>query len=96
MNLTALASPGTPVSRTPVSRTPTLAITKSSKIEFARMTELRKTKLVCTLGPATAEVDEIRGLIEAGADVIRLNFSHAEPMPGTRKRSRTSVLWPLK
>jgi pyruvate kinase len=36
----------------------------------------RRTKIVCTLGPATASRDIIRGLIEAGMDVARLNFSH--------------------
>ena len=36
----------------------------------------RRTKIVCTLGPATASRDIIRGLIEAGMDEARLNFSH--------------------
>ncbi len=35
-----------------------------------------KTKIVCTLGPATNTVDRIAGLIEAGMDVARLNLSH--------------------
>jgi pyruvate kinase len=34
------------------------------------------TKIVCTLGPATATADAIRGLIEAGMNVARINFSH--------------------
>jgi pyruvate kinase len=34
------------------------------------------TKVVCTLGPATSSVDSIKQLIEAGATVFRLNFSH--------------------
>jgi pyruvate kinase len=34
------------------------------------------TKIVCTLGPATRSVEAIEGLIEAGATVFRLNFSH--------------------
>jgi len=34
------------------------------------------TKVVCTLGPATSDVESIRGLIQAGASVFRLNFSH--------------------
>ncbi len=37
---------------------------------------MRKTKIVCTLGPATDTESGIRGLINAGTDVIRLNFSH--------------------
>ena len=36
----------------------------------------RRTKIVCTLGPASSDRDTIRGLIEAGMDVARLNFSH--------------------
>ncbi|MBL8892259.1 MAG: pyruvate kinase [Planctomycetaceae bacterium] len=34
------------------------------------------TKVVCTLGPATNSVEAIKQLIEAGATVFRLNFSH--------------------
>jgi pyruvate kinase len=36
----------------------------------------RRAKIVCTLGPATATPERIRGLVEAGMDVARLNFSH--------------------
>ncbi len=36
----------------------------------------RRTKIVCTLGPASSDADTIRGLVEAGMDVARLNFSH--------------------
>lgn len=39
---------------------------------------LRKTKIVCTLGPATASPERIRELIQAGMDVARLNFSHGD------------------
>ncbi len=38
---------------------------------------LQHTKILCTLGPATASRDRIRQLILAGADAIRLNFSHS-------------------
>ena len=38
---------------------------------------MRKTKIICTLGPATEEPDTIRQLIAHGADVFRLNMSHA-------------------
>ncbi|MFR9802841.1 pyruvate kinase [Pseudonocardia sp. RS010] len=40
----------------------------------------RRTKIVCTIGPATATPDRIRELVAAGMDVARLNFSH-----GTRE-----------
>ena len=35
-----------------------------------------RTKIVCTLGPSTSTDDAIRGLIEAGMNVARVNFSH--------------------
>lgn len=37
---------------------------------------VRRAKIVCTLGPATASSAGVRGLIAAGMDVARLNFSH--------------------
>jgi len=40
---------------------------------------MRKTKIICTLGPATEKADTIRQLIEHGADVFRINMSHATP-----------------
>ena len=36
----------------------------------------RRTKLICTLGPATSSPDAIRRLVDAGMDMARLNFSH--------------------
>jgi pyruvate kinase len=39
---------------------------------------LRRTKIVCTLGPASSSRTMIRSLIRAGADAIRLNFSHGD------------------
>ncbi len=38
----------------------------------------RHTKIVATLGPATATPESIRSLIRAGVDVARLNFSHGD------------------
>ena len=40
------------------------------------MRRARNTKILSTLGPATANEKSIRALYEAGADVFRLNFSH--------------------
>ena len=37
---------------------------------------MRKTKIVCTLGPASETKEIIRGLCKAGMNVARLNFSH--------------------
>jgi pyruvate kinase len=47
---------------------------------MATMTELlpRRTKIVATVGPSSWDPTTLRGLIEAGADVLRLNFSHSD------------------
>jgi len=39
---------------------------------------MKKTKLVCTLGPASEDIDIIRNLVESGMNVARLNFSHGD------------------
>src|SRR4030095_10833813 len=39
---------------------------------------MRKTKIICTLGPASEKADVLRQLIETGADIFRLNMSYAE------------------
>jgi pyruvate kinase len=41
------------------------------------MSNTRKTKILCTLGPATQSPERIESLIRTGADIIRLNMSHA-------------------
>ena len=38
---------------------------------------MRKTKIICTLGPATEQTEALRGLIQKGADLFRVNMSHA-------------------
>jgi pyruvate kinase len=38
---------------------------------------MHKTKIICTLGPATESSELLRQMIQAGADVFRLNMSHA-------------------
>ncbi len=38
--------------------------------------ENRRTKIVCTLGPSSESAEKIEGLIDAGMNVARLNFSH--------------------
>ena len=37
---------------------------------------MRKTKIVCTLGPSTDDESVLKALIDEGMDVARLNFSH--------------------
>ena len=44
--------------------------------DMTTYTAPRRTKIVATLGPATDDPAVLEGLIKAGADVVRLNFSH--------------------
>jgi len=39
---------------------------------------MRRTKIVCTIGPSIDDEGRIRDLIEAGMDVARLNLSHGK------------------
>ena len=48
---------------------------------------MRKTKIVCTLGPSTDNPEVIRGLMERGMDVARLNLSH-----GSREEHLSRIL----
>lgn len=45
-----------------------------------------KTKIVCTMGPATRDVTVLRDLIREGMDVARINFSH-----GTHAEHETMI-----
>ncbi|MCL6293568.1 pyruvate kinase [Jejuia spongiicola] len=38
----------------------------------------KKTKIVATLGPATSTKEVLKGMLEEGVDVFRINFSHAD------------------
>ena len=37
---------------------------------------IKKTKIVCTIGPASANVDTLLKMIKSGMNVARLNMSH--------------------
>ncbi len=51
---------------------------------------MRRTKIVCTVGPSTASIPKLREIIQAGVDVFRLNYSHGSPEKnkGTAKSIR--------
>lgn len=40
---------------------------------------MRRTKIIATLGPATSDAKMLDRIIEAGVDVVRINFSHGNP-----------------
>ena len=40
---------------------------------------MRRTKIIATLGPATSDAKMLDRIIEAGVDVVRINFSHGTP-----------------
>lgn len=46
----------------------------------------KRTKIVCTLGPAVDSESTLKGLINAGMDVARFNFSH-----GSREEQRARM-----
>ena len=47
---------------------------------------LKKSKIVCTIGPASRDADTMREMLEAGMNVARLNFSH-----GTHEEHRKTI-----
>ena len=49
-----------------------------SSITSASDVSNRKTKIVCTLGPACWDIPTLEGLIDAGMNVARFNFSHGD------------------
>ena len=50
------------------------------------MKAITKTKLICTIGPASNSESTIRKMIENGMNVARLNFSH-----GTHESHRETI-----
>jgi pyruvate kinase len=39
---------------------------------------MKNTKVVCTIGPASEEINKLESLINAGMNVMRMNFSHGD------------------
>ena len=68
---------------------------------------MKKTKIVCSIGPASNEVDVMEKMVRAGMNVARINFSHAtieervkacESVREVRKRTgmNVAILWDTK
>lgn len=49
---------------------------------------MRKTKIVCTIGPASQDEEILREIIRAGMNVARFNFSHGDHEEHGRKLER--------
>ena len=50
--------------------------TTATSTEEGAATAFRRTRIVCTLGPACWSEEQIERLVRAGMDVARINFSH--------------------
>ncbi len=54
--------------------------------------QLRRTKILATLGPATDSPGVLEALLRAGVDVVRLNFSHGTPADHARRASEVRAI----
>src|SRR3954469_4311020 len=52
----------------------------------------RRTKIVATLGPASSDAKTLSRMIEAGLDVVRMNFSHGT---ADEHKARVELVRPL-
>ncbi len=51
-------------------------MTTSNKVKEVPLNAYKRTKIIATVGPSTNSYESILGLIESGANGLRLNFSH--------------------
>ena len=54
--------------------------------------QLRRTKILATLGPATDAPGVLEALLRAGVDVVRLNFSHGSAADHARRASEVRAI----
>ncbi len=54
--------------------------------------QLRRTKIIATLGPATDKPGMLRHILEAGVDVVRLNLSHGSADDQTRRAEEARAM----
>jgi pyruvate kinase len=60
----------------------------TSKVPNVPIADFKRTKILATVGPATDSYEKILELIKAGANGIRLNFSH-----GTHEEREQQIAW---
>jgi len=53
---------------------------------------LKRTKIICTIGPVTQSYSSLKKLKEAGMDVIRINMSHSDHKFAKKVIERTKKL----
>lgn len=61
---------------------------RSAKVPVVPLQQYKRTKIIATVGPATNNYESIYALISAGANGIRLNFSH-----GTYEEREEQIKW---
>jgi pyruvate kinase len=47
-------------------------------MDFSSPEKFRRTKIICTIGPATSDSDSLQKLADAGMNIARLNMSHGD------------------
>lgn len=63
----------------------------TNKLPNVNVTDFKRTKIIATVGPATNTFEHILDLVKAGANGIRLNFSH-----GTYEEREEQIKWVRK
>ena len=53
---------------------------------------MRKTKIICTIGPASENEETLTKMCQAGMDVARLNFSHFDIQSTGQKSHCVNIL----
>ncbi|MDF2866719.1 MAG: pyk [Gammaproteobacteria bacterium] len=53
---------------------------------------IRRTKIIATLGPATDEADMLEHILQAGVDLVRINFSHGKAQDHERRIAQARAI----